>query len=53
MKPITNEVYIETRYPGELGLLPDGKLALVTTKTFLKFVEQIYNNTNNFLTSNK
>jgi len=36
-----NEVYIESRYPGELGLLPDGMPSFEQAKGFLYFAEEV------------
>jgi HEPN domain-containing protein len=35
-------VYIESRYPGEMGLLPHGKPALADAKGFYHFARQFY-----------
>jgi hypothetical protein len=40
-----NSLYIEARYPGELGLLPNGKPGLSETEEFQPFAEDIYNRT--------
>ena len=42
---LTDEVYIETRYPGEFGMLPDGKPSIAEAKKLYKFAKQIYDNT--------
>ena len=39
---IINEVYIDARYPGDLGLMPHGKPTLSEVKTFIDFCEMIY-----------
>lgn len=51
---IINEVYIDGRYPGDLGLLPQGKPTISEIETFIQFCEEIYsrlkqlvNNTDN------
>jgi HEPN domain-containing protein len=36
-----NEVYIESRYPGELGLIPDGMPSNVQVKDFLAFAKEV------------
>jgi HEPN domain-containing protein len=36
-----NEVYIESRYPGELGLLPDGAPTGEQTKFFIEYAREI------------
>ena len=37
-----DDLYIEARYPGELGLLPNGKPALADAKQFYDFAKSIY-----------
>ena len=41
---IINEVYIDGRYPGDLGLLPQGKPTISDIKTFIQFCDEIFNN---------
>ena len=36
-----NEVYIESRYPGELGLLPDGMLSKKQAKEFVVYSKEV------------
>jgi len=36
-----NEVYIDSRYPGELGLMPDGAPTDKQAKEFIEFVKEI------------
>ncbi|NDP22180.1 MAG: HEPN domain-containing protein [Paludibacter sp.] len=36
-----NEVYIDARYPGDMGLLPNGKPTLHEIDTFIQFCEDI------------
>ena len=38
---IINEVYIESRYPGEIGLLPDGMPADEQAKEFIEYAKEI------------
>lgn len=38
---IINEVYIDSRYPGDLGLMPHGKPTLSETGTFILFAQAI------------
>jgi len=38
---IVNEVYMESRYPGELGLVSDGILSDQQTKEFLEYAKEI------------
>lgn len=40
---IINEVYIDARYPGDLGLLPHGKPTIEEVETFIGFCETFYN----------
>jgi HEPN domain-containing protein len=44
---IINEVYIDSRYPGDLGLLPHGKPTIKEAETFLEFCESLYNDIKN------
>ena len=46
-----NQLYIEARYPGELGLLPEGKPSMKEARSFQRFAEQIYQRTKQELTS--
>ena len=38
-----NEIYIETRYPSDLGLIPTGKPTIETARIYTNFAENIYN----------
>ena len=38
---VVNEIYIEARYPGELGLLPDGIPTNRQAKEFLEYAKEI------------
>ena len=38
---IINEVYIDARYPGDLGLMPHGKPTIAEAITFFEFCEKI------------
>jgi len=38
---IINEVYIDARYPGDLGLLPHGKPTVSEIEDFMNFCETI------------
>ncbi len=40
---ILNEVYIDGRYPGDLGLLPHGKPTKSEIEKFILFCDEIYN----------
>lgn len=44
-----SELYIETRYPGDFGLLQDGKPTLEEAKTFFLFARDVYETVNMFL----
>jgi HEPN domain-containing protein len=48
---IINETYIEDRYPGELGLLPDGMPSSEQAHDFLNFAKQIAEKIKNELES--
>lgn len=37
-----NELYIDSRYPGEFGLLPNGKPTLQDAREFYQFAQDIY-----------
>ena len=39
---LINELYIESRYPGEMGLLPHGKPSLEDAKEFHAFAEEVF-----------
>ena len=38
-----NEIYIDSRYPGELGLLPNGKPTFSEVEAFIKFCDSVLN----------
>jgi HEPN domain-containing protein len=40
---IINEVYIDSRYPGDLGLLPHGKPTLPEIETFIQLCDSLFN----------
>jgi len=42
MLSIINEVYIDSRYPGDLGLLPHGKPTKSEIEVFIQFCETIF-----------
>lgn len=46
---ILDELYIESRYPGDFGLLPEGKPSIEHAKTFHKFSEYIFDEVCQFL----
>ncbi len=37
-----NDLYIEARYPGDLGLLPDGKPSVSVAKDFYRLAQELY-----------
>ena len=39
---LINELYIDSRYPGDLGLLPYGKPTLEDTKEFYNFAKNVF-----------
>lgn len=41
---IINEVYIDSRYPGDMGLLPHGKPTISEIETFIHFSETLLHN---------
>jgi len=48
---VINEVYIDSRYPGDLGLMPDGMPTNEQVKEFIKYVNEIKAIINNKLKS--
>ncbi len=40
---ILDELYIDARYPSELGLLPEGKPSLEDAREFYEFAVQVFN----------
>ncbi len=40
---LINELYIESRYPGDMGLLPDGKPTLIDANEFYAFAREVFN----------
>lgn len=44
-----NELYIDSRYPADLGLLPDGKPSKETAFKFYELARQIHEKTGTFL----
>ena len=39
---LLNKLYIDARYPSDLGLLPGGKLTLEDAREFYKFAEEVF-----------
>jgi HEPN domain-containing protein len=37
-----NELYIDSRYPGDMGLLPYGKPTIVDAKEFYEFANSVF-----------
>jgi HEPN domain-containing protein len=37
-----NDIYIDTRYPTDIGLLPEGKPDIATAKIFYNFAKEVY-----------
>lgn len=48
-----DSLYIESRYPGEFGLLPEGKPNQEQAKIFYKFAQNIYETVKSHLEQNK
>lgn len=46
---ILSRVYIEARYPSELGLLPSGKPTITESKKFYEFAKYVYTKIEKFL----
>lgn len=46
---LLDELYIESRYPGDFGLLPDGKPTLEDAQEFYQFAKSIYTIIQNML----
>ncbi|MBT6045289.1 MAG: HEPN domain-containing protein [Candidatus Scalindua sp.] len=46
---LLNKLYIDSRYPGELGLLPDGKPGIDDVVTFYTIAKEIYEKAKCFL----
>ena len=44
-----DEVYISTRYPSDLGLLPSGKPSIQDAKELFNFADALYHNVKNLL----
>lgn len=45
---LTDKVYIETRYPSDMGMLSDGKPSLEEAKELYHFADDIFQKTKNF-----
>jgi len=46
---LINQLYIESRYPGDLGLLPTGRPTCEQAKVFYTTAQQIYDDVKQFL----
>lgn len=44
-----DKLYIDTRYPSELGLMPFGKPTIEDARYFYKFAQDLYNKIKSFL----
>lgn len=44
-----NKLYIDSRYPSDLGLLPYGKPTLADAKMFYQFAKEIFDKVKAFL----
>ena len=44
-----DELYIESRYPGDMGLLPQGKPTLTDAKEFYEFAQTLFNHVSTML----
>ena len=44
-----NSLYTESRYPGDLGLLPEGKPTIKDAEAFYDFAKNIYTQANELL----
>jgi len=47
---LLDKLYVDARYPGELGLLPDGKPTQEDAQQFHDFARKLYNQCNDILT---
>jgi HEPN domain-containing protein len=46
---LLNKLYLDSRYPGDLGLLPNGKPSIEVAKGFQKLAKEIYERINTFI----
>ena len=44
-----DDLYIESRYPGDLGLLPNGKPTIADAEEFYNFAKEIFEKVKNIL----
>jgi HEPN domain-containing protein len=48
---LLDKIYLASRYPGDMGLLPEGKPTLEEAKEMYEFAEYVFNETNKMLSS--
>lgn len=46
---LLDKIYSASRYPGEMGLLPEGKPTLEESKEMFEFAEYVFNETNRMI----
>lgn len=46
---LINELYTDSRYPGDLGILPEGKPSIHEAKEFIEYAELIYTKIRDYL----
>jgi HEPN domain-containing protein len=46
---LLNKLYLDSRYPGDLGLLPNGKPSIEVAKEFQELAKEIYERINTFI----
>ena len=44
-----NELYIDSRYPTDLGILPEGKPSTQNARDFFCFAQKLYDNTQDII----
>ena len=49
---LLNKLYIDSRYPGDLGLLPDGRPTSEDARIFFHFAQEVYEAVKRFLAEN-
>jgi HEPN domain-containing protein len=52
MLKLINEIYIDSRYPGEMGLLPNGKPSTREVNEMIVYAESVFNRISGFLSGN-
>ncbi len=48
-----NDLYVDSRYPGDLGLLPEGKPSVEDANEFYEFAKDIYSKISRYLETKK